>query len=264
MDVSKIKTGIKRFFSNPNTLTFFLVIALIIVIYFVYSYMIGRAVAPVTVPYAVKDIKPLTEITSEDIGTVELSGNFVTANGSNLLQAQRNILHRYVAGGYSIPRNSFFYADAIADSSIADKTLLSVMPDYYSNFELPVDFHSTYGCSIMSGNYIDLYIKMRDPDQDNKIIYTWFITSLQVIKVFNSEGKDVFTENDEETMDPETLVFLVPDKYKSYLTIASHMSKYDVEIYPVPRNAGYTENPDNKHDINQNVIAIIEANTLNI
>ena len=65
MDMNKIKTGIKRFFSNPNTLTFLLVIVLIVIIYVVYNYMISRAVAPVTVPYCSKKVLSMKEITDE-------------------------------------------------------------------------------------------------------------------------------------------------------------------------------------------------------
>ena len=57
LDLEKIKTNIKRIFSNPNTITFVLVLVLIVIIYFVYIYMVNRAVAPVSVPYCTQKIK---------------------------------------------------------------------------------------------------------------------------------------------------------------------------------------------------------------
>ena len=238
MDVGKIKTGVKRFFSNPNTVTFFLVIVLIVIIYLVYSYMISRAIAPTSIPYC------------------------TTENGSSLLQSSRNIIHKYVAPGYYIPKNSFFYADALADSSIANKTLLSDIRDDYTKYSLKVDFHSTYGCSIMPGNYIDVYIRAKNPDDDGKLIFTWFMKSVQVIKVFDNEGHDVFTErDDEDKVEPEELVFILPKQYAELMVKAEHLSKYEVQLIPVPRNAGYTENPLDT-EVNPIVEAVITANSV--
>jgi len=54
MDVENVKVNIKRFLSNPNTMTFLLVIVLIVVVYFIYNSLVNRAVAPVTLPYTTK------------------------------------------------------------------------------------------------------------------------------------------------------------------------------------------------------------------
>ena len=51
MNVEEIKTNVKRFFSNPNTLTFILVMVLIVIVYFVYNSMINEAISPVTSSY---------------------------------------------------------------------------------------------------------------------------------------------------------------------------------------------------------------------
>jgi len=265
MDVGKLKTSIKRFFSNPNTLTFILVIGLIVVIYLVYSYMIGRAIAPVSIPYCTTQLKSSEEITSDAISSVEVSGNFVTANGSNLLQAQRNIRNQYVARGFSIPKNSFFYRDAVADSSTADVSLLADIPDEYTTYELKVDFHSTYGCSIMPGNYIDLYAAFNLKEGDGgeeRTVYTWFYKALQVIKVNNEKGLDVFTEADDTDgkCNPSSLVFVLPIIDHEYLVKAENINGYAIQIIPVPRNAGYSENPGTP-ERNDKLIALIEANS---
>lgn len=115
MDTERLKTNIKRFISNPNTLTFLLVIALIVVVYFVYSYMVNRAVSPITVPYAAQLITSKTEITTQHVSTVKITGNFVTASGDALIQSKNQVLGRYVADGYQIPKNSFFYTGALTD-----------------------------------------------------------------------------------------------------------------------------------------------------
>lgn len=97
MDTERLKVNIKRFFSNPNTLTFLLVIAMIIVVYFVYSYMVKRAVQPATLPYALQKITAKKEITRDMVGTVKISGSFITASGRGLLQNRRDIEGKYEA-----------------------------------------------------------------------------------------------------------------------------------------------------------------------
>ena len=263
LDMEKIKTNIKRFFSNPNTVTFILVLVLIVIIYFVYIYMVNRAVSPVTVPYCTQKIKSLNEITDEYIGTVQISGNFVTANGSGLIQNTRNVKGKFVAPGYFIPEHSFFYADAVAESSIQEETAFTNLPNNYTIYKLPVNFHSTYGCSIMSGNYIDLYFKAHDPENDNKLIYEPFITSIQVLKVIDKDGKDVFTESDKDEPQPTQLWFAVPEEYFQLLKYTEDSSKYGIEIIPVPRNAGYTENPEDTKIANDAIESLIlsEAST---
>ena len=250
MDLEKIKTGIKRFFSNPNTLTFLLVIVLIVIIYVVYSYMINRAIAPVTVPYCTKKALSMNEITDEYISTVKISGNFVTANGSGLVQNTRNVKNKYVAPGYFIPENSFFYTEALADSSIQEKTSFSDLPDDYTIYNLPVTFHSTYGSSIMPGNYIDLYFKAKDPDNDKKIIFGKFIESIRVLKVIDKDGLDVFTESTKDDSKPKEMWFAVPSYYHELLRLCEDISELQIEIIPVPRNSGYSESPKETQIVN--------------
>lgn len=257
MDMNKIKTGIKHFFSNPNTLTFLLVIVLIVIIYVVYNFMISRAVAPVSIPYCSKKAISMKEITDEYISSVKISGNFVTANGSGLVQSTRNVKNKYVAPGYFIPENSFFYSEALADSTIQEKTDFTDLPDGYTIYRLPVDFHITYGCSIMSGNYIDLYFKAEDKDNDGRIIFAKFIESIKVLKVVNKSGLDVFTEADDENPKPTELWFAVPVEYYELLRLAEEIKTYKIELVPVPRNSGYTENPKDTAIVNDAIESLI-------
>lgn len=260
LNLDKIKTSIKRIFSNPNTITFILVLVLIVIVYFVYIYMVNRAISPVKVPYCISSVKSLNEITDEHVGTIEISGNFATANGSSLIQSARNVKGKFVAPGYTIPEHSFFYQDAIAESSIQEETAFTNLPDNYTIFKLKVDFHSTYGCSIMSGNYIDLYFKAKDVDNDGKLMYALFIKSIQVMKVVDKDGKDVFTESDKDDMKPAQLWFAVPEQYFELLKYATEDKKYGIELIPVPRNAGYTENPEDTTIANDAIESLILSN----
>ena len=267
MDTERLKTNVKRFISNPNTLTFLLVIAMIVVIYFVYSYMVNRAVSPITVPYAAQLITSKTEILSEHVSTVKITGNFVTASGDALIQSKRQVIGRYVAEGYQIPKNSFFYTGALTDSKTASSSTQSDIPDGHTLYALDVDFHSTYGCSIMPGNYIDIYFKARADKEDgeDKIIFDKFIQSLKVTKVVDKDGVDVFSlaDSDKEPK-PAKIYFVVPDDYNELLHQTELITSNDIELVPVPRNAEYSENPEETSIANEAIQQFILSKTLPI
>ena len=263
MDTEKIKVNIKRFFSNPNTLTFLLVIALIVAVYFVYSYMVNRAVQPATVPYALQKITSKKEITADAVGTVKISGSFITNTGRGLVQSTGNIIGKYVAEGYQIPEKSFFYTEQLIDEKTAEKTTVSDAPDGYTVFDLDVNFHSTYGCSIMPGNYIDLYFKAID--DDGYVMFGKFIESLKVTKVIDKDGYDVFAlDDDTKTPQPKKIYFIVPLAYNELLRKAFLITSGNIEIIPVPRNAGYSENPKETQIVNDEITDFILSKSVYI
>ena len=265
MDMAKIKTNIKKFFSNPNTLTFLLILGLIVVIYVIYSYMITAAIKPSTLPYATQTIKERTEITSEMLGKVDISGTFISNDGDGLIQQRNKIINKYVNRGYTIFQNSFFYNDALTTETVSEETWFSNIPDGYSIYKLPVNFHSTYGNSIMSGNYIDLYLSANvsfargdgtQVEEDKKIIYAKFIKSIQVLGVVDERGLDVFLNTSEgQSPAPKYLYFSVPNEIFELLTRADMLN---VEFIPVPRNAGYSENPEDTEIVNDTLKSMIE------
>lgn len=248
MNVEEIKVNVKRFFSNPNTVTFFLVIGLIVVVYFIYNAIVQSAISPVTLPYSTSLIKERTQITREMISTIQVSGTFVTSSGEGLIQNSMQIIDSYVAKGYQIPAMSFFYKDALNNEDISQDTEFDNLPDGYTIFQLEVDFHSTYGCSIMNGNYIDIFFKATSDsaatDTGKKIIFDKFIESIQVLKVVDNEGFDVFTyTDDDDEPEPKFLYFAVPLEVYELLYTATLIPSNDIELIPVPRNAGYSETP---------------------
>lgn len=271
MDMSKLKTNIKRFFSNPNTLTFLLIIVLIVVIYVIYSYMITAAVKPSSLPYAKESIKEKTEIKDEMIGKVNISGTFISNDGDNLVQAKNRIIGKYVNKGYTIPQNSFFYNEALTTETVSEETYLSNIPDGYTIYKLPVDFHLTYGNSIMAGNYIDIYLladvefvgqNNNGEENPSRLVYAQFVKSIQVLAVVDEKGLDVFLNADSETQpSPKYLYFSVPNEVYELLYKANMQG---ARFIPVPRNAGYSENPEETEITNTTLQAIIENNSIAI
>ena len=61
-------TGIKKFLSNKNTVTFVCVILGVLVLYFGYSWRVNQATSPIRVPYAKKTLAKKTKITPDLIG----------------------------------------------------------------------------------------------------------------------------------------------------------------------------------------------------
>ena len=271
MDMAKIKTNIKRFFSNPNTLTFLLIIVLIVVIYAIYSYMITAAVKPSSLPYAKQTIKEKTEITNEMIGKVNISGTFISNDGDNLVQNKNRIIGKYVNKGYTITQNSFFYNEALTNETISEETWLTNLPDGYTVYKLPVDFHSTYGNSIMSGNYIDIYLlakvafvgdEAKQDKNDYQIVYAQFVKSIQVLGVVDADGLDVFLNTDAgKDPKPKYLYFSVPIEIYEMLYRANMLG---CTFVPVPRNAGYSENPAETEIANTTLQAMIENQSITI
>lgn len=255
MDMSSVKTNVKRFFSNPNTLTFILVIVLIVVVYLVYNAMVNKAISPVTLPYATELLREKTQITNDKLGTIEISGSFITGSGEGLIQSKGQLLDSYIAEGYQVPAGSFFYNETLMDEKTAGKNKFDGMPDNYSVFQLEVDFHTTYGCSIMPGNYIDLYLKAytdQTADGVERVIFDKFIESIQVYDVVDEDGNNVFTyTEDGDEPEPKWLYFAVPIEYYELLQAAVLTEK--MELIPVPRNAGYSENPKETSIANPNI-----------
>ena len=130
------------------------------------------------------------------------------------------------------------------------------------SYKLKTDFHKTLGCSIMDGDYIDLYVKTIT--DDDKLIFTLFIKSIQVLMVVNSEGQDVFAyTKEDEALKPAMLYFAVPIETYKMLSIADKPGT-NFEFIPVPRDNSYSENPEEPHIVNEQIKDMIynKANTL--
>ncbi len=255
MDFTKLKKNVGRIFSNPNTITFILAIISIIVLYNVYAYMVNNAIRPTTLYYSNTDIYEGEQITNEKVSPVEISGSFLSSQGGNLLRSVGQIYNKYVKDGYRIPQNSFFYSSAVTSLDSADETPFTNLPDNYTIYRLPVDFHSTYGSSIMDGDYIDIYATTKIED---KLFNNIFIKSIQVYMVVDKDGYNVFTHTHEGSrLEPSLLYFAVPIETYKLLEIANRGSQYKITFYPVPRETSYSENPEEPTIVNQGLQDLI-------
>lgn len=260
MDFTKLKKNFTRIFSNPNTLTFILAIISIIILYRVYAYMVNNAIQPTTLYFAATDLYEGDQVTNDKISPVEISGSFLNSQNGTLLRGRGQIINKYVANGFRIPQNSFFYKSALTDLDSADETPFTNLPDNWTIYRLPVDFSSTYGCSIMTGDYIDIYATF---DYNGKLFNDIFIKSIQVYMVVDKSGYDVFTHTRAgEGLNPATLYFAVPIEQYRLLEIANRGKQYSIKFYPVPRETSYSENPEQPSIANQQLVDLILSQAL--
>ena len=235
--MNSILIKLKRFFGNKNTITILGIIVGVAVLLVGYNYRVNQAVQPISVPYALTRMASKTKIEGENVGSIKVSGAFIEQT-TDLITSKRYITDGewYVDYDTVIPEGGLFYKSQLVTKEELPDTAFDDIPDGATVFSLSVDSHSTYGNSIMPGNFIDLYIKATD--DTGKIIFGKFIESIEVLSVRDSGGEDVFSDSDVQRNSSE-LLFAVKDDLFMILSEASFVG--GIEIVPVPRNEAYRE-----------------------
>lgn len=243
--MGNILATIKKFFSNKNTVTILGVLVGIGVLIFAYNKRIQSAVKTISIPYAKTTIEATGEITSNNIGTIDVLQETIK-NNKSIITSQSDLISSTtpycVTTGTSVPANAFFYTEQVVPCNTVANNPFKNMPDGYSPVELSVDIHSTYGNSMYPGDYIDLYVRMTD--RTGTVVFGKFIEKIQIADVRDSKGTSVFLTS--STSEPSSLLFTVEEKYFILLNkaiIANDMGLADIEIIPVPGNATYTSSP---------------------
>ena len=232
--------SLKRMLGNKNTVTIIGVLVGIAVILIGYNYRVNNAVKPKSIPYAKVKLLPKTKITdsmiNKEIGFIKVSQSFINETPT-LIQNTSQLVGKYVDFDTSIPVGGLFYQDQIVEEDKIPDSAFSKIEDGYTIFSLSVNLHTTYGNSIMPGNYIDLYMKA--VDDNGLLIFGKFIESIEVLGVRDSGGNDVFIDSN-AVKSPSELLFAVPDELFLLLSKAVNLGTNNITILPVPRNADYT------------------------
>ena len=237
MDFNKILVKLKRFLGNKNTVTILGVIVGVVVLLVGYNYRVNQAVKPIEVPYALEKMLPKSKVEGSNVGQIKVSGAFIEQT-PDLITSRQYIITQdwYVDFDTVIPAGGLFYKSQLVTKEELPDTSFDDIPDGSTVFSLSVNSHSTYGNSIMPGNYIDLYIRAQDTD--GKVIFGKFIESIKVLGVRDGGGNDVFVDSDAVGSSSE-LLFAVKDDLFMILSEASFVG--GITIVPVPRNAAYRE-----------------------
>ncbi len=241
--MGNIMLKLKRFLGNKNTVTVLCVLAGVAVLLIGYNYRVNQAVQPVNVPYALKRMEPKSKVEAENVGTIKVSGAFVEQT-QDLVTSKQYIMSKewYVNYDTVIPEGGLFYKSQLVEKDKIPDTAFDDIDEGATIFSLSVNSHSTYGNSIMPGNFIDLYLKATD--DNGKVIFGKFIESIKVLSVRDSSGNDVFADSQTERSSGE-LLFAVKDNLFMLLSEASFVG--GIEIVPVPRNAQYRNEGDTEN-----------------
>ena len=234
---------LKRFLGNKNTVTILCVIAGVAVLLIGYNYRVNQAVQPINVPYALTRMEPKSKVEADNVGTIKVSGAFVEQT-EDLITSKAYILNNewYVNYDTVIPEGGLFYKSQLVTKEDLPDTAFDDIDEGATIFSLSVNSHSTYGNSIMPGNFIDLYLKATD--DNGKVIFGKFIESIKVLSVRDSSGNDVFSDSQVQRSSSE-LLFAVKDDLFMLLSEASFVG--GIEIVPVPRNAAYRNEGDTEN-----------------
>lgn len=228
-------TAFKKFFANKNTVTFLCLLLGVVVLYFGYNYRITKATSPIKVPYAKVAINAKTQITAEMIGTTEVPSSLIKTT-KTMIENTSKIINKYSSYASGIPKNSYFYSDAIMDEKEMPDYAFKNMKDGYTVYSLKVNMNTTYANKIFPDTYIDLYAKATE-DTSKRVMFTRLIESIKVKAVKDDKGKALL-ENGVNNGTPAAMLFEVPDDLFDLLKKAEYVD--GVEIIPVPRNSAYT------------------------
>ena len=248
--MGNLTTSFRKFLQNKNTVTVVGVILAIFVLYIAYTMRIKSTLNPVTVPFASQQISAGTQITEEMISTRQVPPSMLEGE---VIQDIGSIVDKYAAADTIIPQGSLFYKRAVVEREELPDNIILQYPKGYVLYNLPVDVETTYGNSVMPGNYIDIYLKAvnridtSDPNVEltadaDKVMYGKLISNIQVLAVKDSSGRPVFQNLDEE-LDPSMLVFAVPEEYYIILKKAEYMRTYETSLILVPTNESLKDEP---------------------
>lgn len=235
--MGNILVPFKKFLSNKNTVTILGVLVGIIVLYAGYNWRVTKSVQPVKIPYAATDMIAGTKITEDNILYTSVPKDMIK-NMTNLVTDVNKIRGMLVSYDSHIAANSFFFDDNMITEEEMPDSVFSNIPDGHTIYRLPVDYDSTYANSIFPKDEIDLYMSMNVEEDEGKLVFGRFISSIQVLAVKDKDGKNVFADKNNPT-EPAYLLFDVPEKL---FLLLSKAEKLGIEISPVPRNNSYTAN----------------------
>ena len=254
--MENIKVALKRFLKNKNTVTIIALLTSLAILYYAYNLRIKKATEPISVPYAVRRLEPRTLIENKDVGIKQVPGGMV--NGRDVIASSSLIVGKYVSEKVEIPLGSLFYDETVVTWEQLPSSLFEDIPNDYTVITLPVSLETTYGNSIFTGNYIDLYFA--GYDYDDKLIVAKFIESIRVLAVIDGHGNNIF-EKSSNVEPPSYLMFSIPEDLHLLLRKAIYKK---VNLFPVPRNAEYSLKPNPTKVSSTYIRKLIEQQTIDV
>ncbi len=250
--IAKIKSGLL----NRNTVTILGVLAGVIILWLIYSSTLNKAVNPIKVPVANKELTAGTIITKDDIDYVEINSDVLKK--ASVITKSSQLIGYYINNDTSVTEGAMFYDSQVVTKDELTTRDIEKAPEGYKIYWMDVDLSTTYANSIYPGDKIDLWLKT---DMDSMYIYEEFITSIEVIAVRDASGYDVFGDAT-TSRTPAVLVFAVKDEMYDYLSYINYLS--NTKLYPVPRNKAYTDAAAEPEIVNDLLIQYIDSQVLQL
>lgn len=245
-----IVTKIKNLLLNRNTVTILGVVAGVIVLWFAYTVTLDKAVKPIKVPVAKKELTAGTIITTADIDYTEVNSDALKKG--SVITSSAKLIGFYVANNTSIVQGSMFYEDQVKTKDQIVTRDIEKIPEGYRLFWLNVDNTTTYANSIYPGDKIDLWLKTK---HNGSYVYEEFISNIEVLSVKDSKGLNVFDVASGRT--PAVLEFAVDDEMFTYLSKIKFLS--GMELYPVPINKNNSDKEANTEITNDALKQLIDS-----
>ncbi len=256
--MNNIIATVQRFLKNKNIVTLLGVMIILVLLYFGYSSQINRAVEPRQVPVAAETIQPRTEITDDMVKLIDMPNISIS---SNVITSKNSIVGKYTNVNSVVPAGSMFYTDTVIEQSQLPDSIFLKVKKGEMIYQFPVSMKTTFGNSIFPGNFVDIYMKIGDGENE-RIMLGKLVENVEVLAVRDSSGRDVF-ENTSESRQPAYLLFGLPEEINLLLQKASYMSRLGVELYPIPH--GGTISTEGATELStQQLVDYIEAHSVNL
>ena len=259
--MNNMSTGLKKFLSNKNTVTILGVILMVVVIYIGYNWRVNVATNPIEVPYAIKTISAGTLITEDAVGTIEVPPAMLVGDA---IRDSQSVIGKYTMADTIIPEGSLFYSRAVCEEEQLPASIILKYPKGYVLYYMPVNMETTYSNSIYPNNYIDVYLKADIKTQEGEstsVTFGKLLENVKVLAVRDSNGKNVFSNVDENTS-PSQLIFAVPQEYYLLLKKAEFLGEYDTQLLPVPTAESLKSEPGSLALSSTDLQAFINNNTV--
>ena len=247
--MGNLGNSLKKFMQNKNTVTVVGVILAIVVLYVAYNMRVKSAINPISVPYALEQISPATQITADMVGIKQVPPSMI--DGGDVITNQGAVIDKYVREDTIIPKGSLFYDVAVVEKEQLRTNIILEYPKGYVLYNLAVDSNSTYGNSVYPGNYVDIYLRITHKvaenvaevnENSNAIMFGKLMSNIKVLAVKDSSGAAVFSNLD-DAKTPSMIIFAVPEEYYILLKKAEYLQTYSSALVLVPTNESLKDNP---------------------
>lgn len=238
--MNNLAISLKKFFTNKNTVTIIGVVAILIILYVMYTKTINKATEKIQVPVASKTINPQTQITADDITHIEVAN---AAKPDKVIMKDELIIGKYTGVGVTVPEGSMFYNDVIVEKEELPGNWLTLLEkDAEGNLQIPYYFSvnttTTFGNSIQPGDYVDFYV--RAYNEKDELMFGKMIENIKILAVTDGSGQDVF-KSQTDIGTPSFLNFGLSSQLHDVLKKAEYLNGTDIELIVIPHGGAVPE-----------------------